>query len=114
MPKVKFIDLFAGIGGIRLGFEQACIDFGYNTECVFTSEIDDWACQTYRKNFPNDGHDPKSDVTKPKGFKLCGNEGQRYHQVGNSVSCCIVNELVKRLQDLGVLAGKRKRNKTTC
>lgn len=44
----------------------------------------------------------------PKGFKLCGNEGQRYHQVGNSVSCCIVNELVKRLQDLGVLAGKKK------
>ena len=48
----------------------------------------------------------------PKGFKLCGNEGQRYHQVGNSVSCCIVNELVKRLQDLGVLAGKRKRKTT--
>lgn len=45
----------------------------------------------------------------PKGFKLCGNEGQRYHQVGNSVSCCIVNELVKRLQDLGVLAGKREK-----
>ena len=48
----------------------------------------------------------------PKGFKLCGNEGQRYHQVGNSVSCCIVNELVKRLQDLGVLAGKRKRKQS--
>lgn len=61
---LKCIDLFAGVGGIRLGFEQACKDFGYDTECVFTSEIDDWACQTYRKNFPNDGHDPKSDVTK--------------------------------------------------
>ena len=60
----KFIDLFAGVGGIRLGFEQACKDLGFNSECVFTSEIDDWACQTYRKNFPNDGHDPKSDVTK--------------------------------------------------
>ena len=48
----------------------------------------------------------------PKGFKLCGNEGQRYHQVGNSVSCCIVNELVKRLQELGVIAGKRKRKTT--
>ncbi len=44
----------------------------------------------------------------PRGFKLCGNEGQRYHQVGNSVSCCIVNELVKRLQDLGVLEKKEK------
>ncbi len=49
----------------------------------------------------------------PKGFKLCGNEGQRYHQVGNSVSCCIVNELVKRLQELGVLSGKRCRKKRT-
>ena len=41
----------------------------------------------------------------PKGFKLCGHERQRYHQVGNSVSCCIVNELIKRLQDLDVLDG---------
>lgn len=39
----------------------------------------------------------------PKDFKLCGNQGQKYHQVGNSVSCCIVNELVKKLQALGVL-----------
>lgn len=44
----------------------------------------------------------------PKGFKLCGNESQKYHQVGNSVSCCIVNELVKQLQKCGVLPKKRK------
>ena len=39
----------------------------------------------------------------PKEFKLCGNESQKYHQVGNSVSCCIVNELVKQLQLIKVL-----------
>ncbi len=39
----------------------------------------------------------------PKDFKLCGNESQKYHQVGNSVSCCIVNELVKQLQKYNVL-----------
>lgn len=39
----------------------------------------------------------------PKGFKLCGNESQQYHQVGNSVSVFIVNEIVKQLQYLGVL-----------
>lgn len=39
----------------------------------------------------------------PKNFKLCGNQGQKYHQVGNSVSCCIVNELVKQLQVYKVL-----------
>jgi DNA (cytosine-5)-methyltransferase 1 len=61
---LKCIDLFAGVGGIRLGFEQACKDFGLNAECVFTCEIDEWACKTYRKNFSNDSHDPKCDVTK--------------------------------------------------
>ena len=46
--KVKIIDLFAGIGGIRLGFEQA---FNGGVECVFTSEIDKYAIQTYVENF---------------------------------------------------------------
>lgn len=49
--KVKIIDLFAGIGGIRLGFEQAFKD---NIECVFTSEIDKFAVQTYTENFGSD------------------------------------------------------------
>lgn len=39
----------------------------------------------------------------PKDFKLCGTQSQKFHQVGNSVSCCIVNELVKQLQKLEVL-----------
>ncbi|MCP1659837.1 DNA cytosine methyltransferase [Neisseria perflava] len=44
---LKIIDLFAGIGGIRLGFEQA-FD---GVDCVFTSEIDKYAVQTYQANF---------------------------------------------------------------
>ena len=44
---VKFIDLFAGIGGIRTGFMQA----NEALECVFTSEIDRYAVQTYQENF---------------------------------------------------------------
>jgi cytosine-specific methyltransferase nlaX len=44
---VKIVDLFAGIGGIRLGFEQA---FG-DVHCVFTSEIDKYAVTTYKANF---------------------------------------------------------------
>jgi DNA (cytosine-5)-methyltransferase 1 len=44
----KSIDLFAGIGGIRLGFEQA---FGDDIETVFISEIDAKAKETYRANF---------------------------------------------------------------
>ena len=40
---VKFIDLFAGMGGIRLGFEQAFKERGFETECVLTSEIKPYA-----------------------------------------------------------------------
>lgn len=48
--KFRFIDLFAGIGGLRLGFEAI------GGRCVFTSEWDRWSNETYRKNFP-DGDD---------------------------------------------------------
>lgn len=48
---VKVIDLFAGIGGIRLGVEKA---FG-SVDCVFTSEIDKHAVTTYKANF-KEGH----------------------------------------------------------
>jgi DNA (cytosine-5)-methyltransferase 1 len=53
--KIKFIDLFAGIGGIRIAFERA------GGECVFTSEWDE-PCQTsYEANF---GNRPHGDITK--------------------------------------------------
>lgn len=50
-----FIDLFAGIGGIRLGFESV------GGECVFSSEFDEAACKTYEANF---GEHPSGDITK--------------------------------------------------
>lgn len=58
LKKYKAIDLFAGIGGIRLGFENA---FKENIEFVFSSEIDKYAQQTYKANF--DG-DVAGDITK--------------------------------------------------
>ena len=48
--KIKFIDLFAGLGGIRLGFEQACKERGIRTECVMTSEIKPYAIETLKHN----------------------------------------------------------------
>lgn len=54
---VKFIDLFAGIGGIRLGFENAFKD----SVCVFASEIDKFAIKTYEANY---NHTPSGDITK--------------------------------------------------
>ena len=55
MEKLKFIDLFSGIGGIRLGFEDE------NTECVFSSEWDKFAQKTYEANF---NEVPHGDITK--------------------------------------------------
>lgn len=56
-PTFSFIDLFAGIGGTRLGFESA------GGRCVFTSEWDKFAVQTYRENF-GDGHEVNGDITQ--------------------------------------------------
>ena len=58
---IRFIDLFAGTGGIRLGFEQACKKHDLETECVYSSEIDKNACKSYELNF---GHNPYSDITQ--------------------------------------------------
>lgn len=51
---VKFIDLFAGMGGIRLGFEQAFQERGIKTECILTSEIKPYAVQALKDNFKQD------------------------------------------------------------
>jgi len=58
---LRFVDLFAGIGGIREGFEQAASKLGYETECVLSCEIDPAAQETYFKNF---GDTPISDIRK--------------------------------------------------
>jgi DNA (cytosine-5)-methyltransferase 1 len=57
-PDFTFIDLFAGIGGMRLGFEAA------GGKCVFTSEWDTYSNRTYRANFPDDEHGIAGDITK--------------------------------------------------
>lgn len=62
MPKVKFIDLFAGIGGIRKGFEIAFQKCGYETECVMTSEIKPHAYKVLQANHPEEAI--LGDITK--------------------------------------------------
>ena len=51
---VKYIDLFAGLGGIRIGLEQALEKCGLSGKCVFASEIKPHAIEVYKKNFPNE------------------------------------------------------------
>ena len=52
--KFTFIDLFAGIGGMRLAFEKA------GGTCVFSSEWNKFCQETYRANF---GETPEGDIT---------------------------------------------------
>ena len=56
---IKFIDLFAGVGGIRLGVIQALSQNGIESECVLSSEINEKACETYQLNF---GEHPSGDI----------------------------------------------------
>lgn len=48
---IRVIDLFAGLGGIRLGFEQGLKKQGFETKCVFTSEIKKYAIKAYQNHF---------------------------------------------------------------
>jgi len=54
----RFIDLFAGIGGIRMAFEA------HGGRCVFTSEWNPYAQKTYLANFPQAAHALEGDITK--------------------------------------------------
>ena len=51
MKTLKFIDLFAGIGGMRIAAERASKFFKINSKCVFTSEFDQKCVETYNNNF---------------------------------------------------------------
>ena len=60
-PSFRFIDLFAGIGGIRRGFEA------HGGDCVFSSEWNEFSKRTYLTNFPDDaieGHEFRGDITQ--------------------------------------------------
>lgn len=54
----RFVDLFAGIGGIRMAFEA------HGGHCVFTSEWNPYAQKTYLANFPKSAHTLEGDITK--------------------------------------------------
>ena len=56
---INYIDLFAGIGGIRIGASNALAKNRIESQCVLSSEIDDKACETYFLNF---GEIPSGDV----------------------------------------------------
>ncbi|MAQ70729.1 MAG: DNA (cytosine-5-)-methyltransferase [Alphaproteobacteria bacterium] len=65
---MRFIDLFAGIGGTRLGFEAACSKAGIKADCVFSSEIKQYAIDAYQNNFGTENI--AGDITKVEPNKI--------------------------------------------
>lgn len=63
--RFRFIDLFAGIGGIRQAFEK------HGGQCVFSSEWDNWCRKTYFENF---GEMPHGDINEIKPEKILDHE----------------------------------------
>ena len=61
----SFIDLFAGIGGMRLGFERA------GGHCVYSSEWNKYSQQTYFANF---GEQPEGDITQVDAADIPGHD----------------------------------------
>ncbi len=61
MHQIKFIDLFCGIGGFRIAAQNAAKALGLEAKCVFSSDIDKYARESYKANF---GEYPTGDITK--------------------------------------------------
>ncbi len=61
MEKIKYIDLFCGIGGFRIAMEQACIENELIPECTFSSDIDKHCQDSYEVNF---GERPFGDISE--------------------------------------------------
>lgn len=59
--QIRFIDLFCGIGGFRVAFEEACEEGDIDAKCVFSSDIDKFAQDSYEANF---GERPYGDITQ--------------------------------------------------
>ncbi len=78
--KIKFVDLFAGIGGMRLGFTCE------KSKCVFSSEWDKYAQKTYEANF---GDKPFGDINQGFLIKILP-----FSRIPPTAYCCRKNYLV--------------------
>lgn len=67
MKKIKFIDLFCGIGGFHFAIEDAAKRLNMKAECVFASDIDKDASEAYKENFGINSH---CDITEIDAKKI--------------------------------------------
>lgn len=84
MTKIRFIDLFAGIGGMRLALETAAKKLHIKTQCICSSEINPHSRLVYQQNF----HEyPQGDIRKieklpPHDLLLAGFPCQSFSNAG--------------------------------
>lgn len=63
MEEIRFVDLFCGIGGFRVAFEEACNELNLKPKCEFSSDIDKYCQDSYEANF---GERPYGDIQQVK------------------------------------------------
>lgn len=68
--EIKYIDLFAGIGGMRLGLESACNTKGYTPKCILTSEIKRPAIEVLQENFKEPVQGDIKEITLKEDFDI--------------------------------------------
>lgn len=68
--EIKYIDLFAGMGGMRLGLENACKSKGYTPKCVLTSEIKRPAIEVLQENFKEPVQGDIKEITLKEDFDI--------------------------------------------
>lgn len=81
---IRFIDLFAGTGGIRIGLEAAAKSLGMQTKCVLSSDIDKKCHETYELNFNEKSHGDIHTIMdlKPFDFLVGGFPCQPFSYAG--------------------------------
>ena len=115
---IHFIDLFAGIGGIRLGAYNALKANGIEADCVLSSEINDKACETYMLNF---GEQPQGDIREieeiqPFDFLLGGFPCQPFSYAGKRMGFgdTRISDIIPSLLAKGYLQEKEGRYTLVC
>lgn len=100
-PKFRIVDLFAGIGGIRKGFELAADEMNAHVETVFVSEFDRYAVLTYSENFESpaekiaDADDYVMQLLAPRAGKVLSADEAKSNDASNDARPVIYGDITK-------------------
>lgn len=84
---MKFIDLFAGIGGFRYGLQKAAEQTNYSVECVWSNDCDPYVATIYTKNFCKGFNRNKDKRGKGNQKKVTTRNGERLVTKAQQETC---------------------------